>query len=200
MPSYECLEVMDEGEFVEADDSSLGGGGEARYHPLQLAAALRERPSTPFMYRSCMGRSAGRSLRSRWLRCRTSPSRRRTRGVLARSLRKMDDGKTFYRVTEAALPTLRVVPNPRVAQFARVGSSRLGPADRQIHLFASMSPAGSSRQATSATCVQKFNGKDWGNERGGAPAPIRAITKRRSGKDRSRFTRKSISRSRIGVF
>jgi hypothetical protein len=29
-------------------------------------------------------------------------------------------GKVFYRVTEAALPTLRVVPNPRVAQFARV--------------------------------------------------------------------------------
>jgi hypothetical protein len=34
----------------------------------------------------------------------------------------MDDGKTFYRVTEAAIPTLRVVPNPRVAQFARVES------------------------------------------------------------------------------
>ena len=33
-----------------------------------------------------------------------------------------DDGKTFYRVTEAALPNLRVVPNPRVAQFARVES------------------------------------------------------------------------------
>src|SRR5215510_14497726 len=27
LPRYECLEVMDEGEFVEADDSSLGGGG-----------------------------------------------------------------------------------------------------------------------------------------------------------------------------
>jgi phenylpropionate dioxygenase-like ring-hydroxylating dioxygenase large terminal subunit len=27
LPAYECLEVMDEGEFVEADDSSLGGGG-----------------------------------------------------------------------------------------------------------------------------------------------------------------------------
>jgi len=45
-----------------------------------------------------------------------------SRGVTVRSTRKADDGKTFYRVTEAALPTLRVVPNPRVAQYARVES------------------------------------------------------------------------------
>ena len=45
-----------------------------------------------------------------------------SRGVTVRSTRKTEDGKTFYRVTEAALPTLRVVPNPRVAQFARVES------------------------------------------------------------------------------
>src|SRR5204862_6836826 len=44
------------------------------------------------------------------------------RGVTVRSVRKQDDGRVFYRVTEAALPTLRVVPNPRVAQFARVES------------------------------------------------------------------------------
>src|SRR5258708_9322226 len=44
------------------------------------------------------------------------------RGVHVRSIRAQDDGKIFYRVTEAALPTLRVVPNPRVAQFARVES------------------------------------------------------------------------------
>ena len=29
LPRYECLEVMDDGEFVEADDSSIGGGGPA---------------------------------------------------------------------------------------------------------------------------------------------------------------------------
>ncbi len=45
-----------------------------------------------------------------------------SRGVSVKSTRTTDDGKTFYRVTEAALPTLRVVPNPRVAQYARVES------------------------------------------------------------------------------
>ena len=44
------------------------------------------------------------------------------RGVTVRSIRNQDDGKVFYRVTEAALPTLRLVPDPRVAEFARVGS------------------------------------------------------------------------------
>ena len=27
LPRYQCLEVMDEAEFIETDDSSLGGGG-----------------------------------------------------------------------------------------------------------------------------------------------------------------------------
>ena len=53
------------------------------------------------------------------------------RGVTVRSIRNQDDGKVFYRVTEAALPTLRVVPNPRVAQFARVEFDRLDAADRR---------------------------------------------------------------------
>nr|WP_247511164.1 Rieske 2Fe-2S domain-containing protein [Bradyrhizobium sp. 157] len=42
LPRYECLENMDDGEFVEADGSSIGGGGPAII-PLQLAAAFRER-------------------------------------------------------------------------------------------------------------------------------------------------------------
>jgi phenylpropionate dioxygenase-like ring-hydroxylating dioxygenase large terminal subunit len=27
LPRYDCLEVLDEGEMLEADDSSIGGGG-----------------------------------------------------------------------------------------------------------------------------------------------------------------------------
>src|SRR5262249_46112838 len=43
-------------------------------------------------------------------------------GVKATSLRPTPDGKSFRRITEAVLPTLRVVPNPRVAQYGRVES------------------------------------------------------------------------------
>jgi hypothetical protein len=42
--------------------------------------------------------------------------------VKATSLRPGPDGKRFRRVTEAILPTLRVVPNPRVAQYGMVES------------------------------------------------------------------------------
>ena len=43
--------------------------------------------------------------------------------VKVRSQRPAEDGRVLNRVTEAVLPTLRLsVPNPRVAQFARVES------------------------------------------------------------------------------
>jgi hypothetical protein len=71
------------------------------------------------MCRSCTRRSAARNSRKRLPQVTFEMS---PRGVLVRSVRKQDDGRTSYRVSEAALPTLRVVPNPRVAQFARVES------------------------------------------------------------------------------
>ena len=43
-------------------------------------------------------------------------------GVKTISARVLDDGRVHYRITEAALPTLRVVPNPRVERYAGVES------------------------------------------------------------------------------
>jgi len=43
-------------------------------------------------------------------------------GVKATSLRPGPDGKKFRRITEAVLPTLRVVPNPQVRQYGMVES------------------------------------------------------------------------------
>jgi hypothetical protein len=42
------------------------------------------------------------------------------RGVKAVSDRRLPDGRVLHRISEAVLPTLRVIPNPRVAQYARV--------------------------------------------------------------------------------
>jgi hypothetical protein len=42
------------------------------------------------------------------------------RGVKAISDRRLPDGTVLHRISEAVLPTLRVIPNPRVAQYARV--------------------------------------------------------------------------------
>ena len=44
------------------------------------------------------------------------------RGVRVESWRTLDDGRGLRRVTEAVLPTLRVVPSPRLGKFGRVES------------------------------------------------------------------------------
>ena len=41
-------------------------------------------------------------------------------GVKVTSLRPLENGKTLRRVSEAALPTLRVIPNPRLGAGGRV--------------------------------------------------------------------------------
>ncbi|MDE2361324.1 MAG: aromatic ring-hydroxylating dioxygenase subunit alpha [Hyphomicrobiales bacterium] len=120
LPRYECLENMDEGEFVEADDTSLGGGGPAIIpcNWLQHYENVVDPFHVPILHGSFSGAQFTMAMAS----VPNVQFERSERGVTVRSTRKMDDGKTFYRVTEAALPTLRVVPNPRVAQFARVES------------------------------------------------------------------------------
>ncbi len=120
LPRYDALETMDEGEFVEADGSSLGGGGPAIIpcNWLQHYENVVDPFHVPVLHGSFSGPQFTMAMASiPDVTFETSP-----RGVLVRSKRRMDDGKTFYRVTEAAFPTLRVVPNPRVAKFSRVES------------------------------------------------------------------------------
>ena len=58
------------------------------------------------------------------------------------------------------LPTLRVVPNPRVAQYARVEFDRLGAADRR-HRFRIYVAGRVKKRATSRRMRSKINGKFW---------------------------------------
>jgi phenylpropionate dioxygenase-like ring-hydroxylating dioxygenase large terminal subunit len=120
LPRYDCLETMDDGEFLEADDSSIGGGGPAIIpcNWLQHFENVVDPFHVPVLHGSFSGAQFTNMMASMpEVRFETS-----ARGVTVRSVRRQDDGKVFYRVTEAVFPTLRVVPNPRVAQFARVES------------------------------------------------------------------------------
>lgn len=120
LPRYDCLETLDEGEFVEADDSSLGSGGPAVVpcNWLQHFENVVDPFHVPILHGAFSGAQFTAAMAAMPdVSFETSP-----RGVLVRSRRRLDDGRIFDRVTEAALPTLRVVPNPRVAQFARVES------------------------------------------------------------------------------
>jgi phenylpropionate dioxygenase-like ring-hydroxylating dioxygenase large terminal subunit len=158
LPRYECLEVMDAGEFVEADDTSLGGGGPAIIpcNWLQHYENVVDPYHVPVLHASFSGAQFTTIMASMPdVAFEMSP-----RGVMVRSTRKQDDGNIFYRVTEAALPTLRVVPNPRVAQFARVESiGWVLPIDDtsfRIYVAGRVKAKGDIGRMRS-----KFNGKYW---------------------------------------
>jgi phenylpropionate dioxygenase-like ring-hydroxylating dioxygenase large terminal subunit len=158
LPRYDCLETMDEDEFVEADDSSIGGGGPAVIpcNWLQHFENVVDPYHVPVLHGSFSGPQFTNMMASMpEVKFEMSP-----RGVTVRSIRKQDDGKIFYRVTEAALPTLRVVPNPRVAQFARVESIgwTLPIDDTSFRIYV----AGRVRNAGDIGRMRsKFNGKFW---------------------------------------
>ncbi len=158
LPAYDCLETMDDGEFVEADDSSLGGGGPAIIpcNWLQHFENVVDPYHVPVLHGSFSGPQFTNMMASMpEVKFETSP-----RGIIVRSIRSQDDGRVFYRVTEAALPTLRVVPNPRVAQFARVESIGwtlpIDDTSFRIYVAGRVKNAGDIGRMRS-----KFNGKFW---------------------------------------
>lgn len=158
LPRYDCLETMDDGEFVEADDTSLGGGGPAII-PCNWLQHY-ENVVDPFHVPILHGSFSGMQFTSAMASMPDVKFERSSRGVSVKSTRKSDDGKIFFRVTEAALPTLRVVPNPRVAQFARVESiGWVLPIDDtsfRIYVAGRVKNAGDIGRMRS-----KFNGKFW---------------------------------------
>jgi nitrite reductase/ring-hydroxylating ferredoxin subunit len=120
LPRYECLEELEPGESIEADDSSIGSGG-AQVVPcnwLQHWENVVDPFHVPILHGSFSGAqfSAQMGLVPK-VQFVASP-----RGVKVVSLRAHEDGKVHRRVTEAVFPTLRVVPNPRVGRYGRVES------------------------------------------------------------------------------
>jgi len=120
LPRYECLEVMAPGEFVETDDSSIGSGGItiAPCNWLQHFENVVDPYHVPILHGTFSGPQFVEQMNSfPKVKFEYGPM-----GVKATSIRPGPDGKRFRRVTEAVIPTLRVVPNPRVAQYGMVES------------------------------------------------------------------------------
>jgi phenylpropionate dioxygenase-like ring-hydroxylating dioxygenase large terminal subunit len=155
---YECLEVMDEGEFLETDDSSLGGGGPAIIpcNWLQHFENVVDPLHVPVLHGSFSGMQFIAAMGAMpEVTFETTAT-----GVKVRSIRPAEGGGAFHRVTEAVLPTLRVVPNPRVAQFSRLESIgwTLPIDDTSFRIYV----AGRVRQAGDLGRMRsKFGGKFW---------------------------------------
>jgi phenylpropionate dioxygenase-like ring-hydroxylating dioxygenase large terminal subunit len=120
LPHFECLEVMGPGEFVEADDSSIGTGGiqVAPCNWLQHFENVVDPYHVPILHGTFSGPQFVEQMAAfPKVKFEYGPM-----GVKATSLRPGPNGQKFRRVTEAVLPTLRVVPNPQVAQYGMVES------------------------------------------------------------------------------
>ena len=155
---YDALERLDDGEFVEADANSIGGGG-PKIIPcnwLQHYENLVDPFHVVILHSSFSGTQfvepMGLMPQVTW---DLVPS-----GVKVTSLRRLDNGKTLRRISEAALPTLRVIPNPRLGAHGRVESIGwvLPIDDRSFRIYT----AGRVRQSGDLARVRsRLNGKLW---------------------------------------
>jgi nitrite reductase/ring-hydroxylating ferredoxin subunit len=120
LPRIEALESPAAGAFVEADDSSIGSGGPpvVPCNWLQHFENVVDPFHVPILHGSFSGVQFTQALASMpEVEFSETPC-----GVRSVQMRTLDDGRRLRRVTEAALPTLRVVPSPRVGRFGAVES------------------------------------------------------------------------------
>ncbi|MDP2372878.1 aromatic ring-hydroxylating dioxygenase subunit alpha [Reyranella sp.] len=158
LPRYECLEVLQPDEFVEADDSSIGSGGIeiAPCNWLQHFENVVDPYHVPILHGSFSGPQFVEQMNA-FPKVKFEYDRG---GVKATSIRPGPDGKRFRRVTEAVVPTLRVVANPRVAQYGMVESIgwTLPIDDTHYRIYV----AGRVREKGELTKFKsRYNGKTW---------------------------------------
>jgi phenylpropionate dioxygenase-like ring-hydroxylating dioxygenase large terminal subunit len=120
LPRYRCLEELEEGEFVDTNDTSIGGGGPTIV-PCNWFQHYDNLPDTfhvNILHTTFSGvqfvEAMGIMPEVTW--------HLTDKGVKTISIRKIEGGRIFRRVSEAVLPTLRVIPNPRVGRYGRVES------------------------------------------------------------------------------
>ena len=158
LPRYECLETLATGEFVEADDSSIGSGGSVIV-PCNWLQHY-ENVVDPFHVPILHGSFSGAQFTSQMASMPQVVFDTTAHGVKVTSTRRMEDGRTFLRVTEAAVPTLRVVPNPRVAKYGMVESiGWVLPMDDST--FRIYTAGRVTQKGELAKVRSRFNGKTW---------------------------------------
>jgi len=158
LPRYACLEELDEGEWIEADDSSIGSGGPVIVPSNWLQHF--ENVVDPFHVPILHGSFSGPQFVEMMGRLPDVSFSVSARGVKSVQRRPGEQGKLFERVTEAVIPTLRVVPSPRVGAFQSVESIGwvLPMDDTTMRIYV----AGRVREAGSlARMKSSFNGKSW---------------------------------------
>jgi nitrite reductase/ring-hydroxylating ferredoxin subunit len=115
LPRYSLLEDLGSGEWLEADDSSIGAAGPAIV-PCNWLQHF-ENVVDPFHVPILHGSFSGPQFVNKMAPLPEVEFKTTARGVMSIQRRPTDEGRTFRRQTEAVLPTLRIVPSPRVGAY-----------------------------------------------------------------------------------
>ena len=158
LPRYGCLEELEPGEFIEADDSSIGSGG-AQVVPCNWLQHW-ENVVDPFHVPILHGSFSGAQFVAQMAQMPKVEFSATERGVKVLSLRTLADGRVFRRITEAVMPTLRVVPNPRIGSYGKVESIGwvLPIDDTHYRIYVS---GRVSEKGQLGNMRSKMNGKSW---------------------------------------
>lgn len=158
LPRYNVLEQLGEGEFLEADDSSIGSGGPAIVpcNWLQHFENVMDPLHVPVLH----GQFSGTQFTDRMnivpeVRFEYSPH-----GVRSVQMRALASGQQQRRITEAVLPTIRAVANPRARDDGPC--SLLGwvlPLDDAS--FRIYSAGRVKEKGALGSIRSRFNGKSW---------------------------------------
>lgn len=111
LPRFDILESMAPGEFIEADDSSIGSGG-PQIVPCNWLQHF-ENTMDPFHVPILHGSFSGSQFTERMDIVPTVTFAVTPRGVKSEQARTLGGGQVHRRTTEAILPTIRAVANPR---------------------------------------------------------------------------------------
>lgn len=114
LPRYDVLENLEPGEFIEADDSSIGSGGPAIV-PCNWLQHY-ENVMDPFHVPILHGTFSGTQFTERMVLMPQVKFETTERGMLSTQRRDLGEGKTHRRITEAVLPTVRAVASPRATK------------------------------------------------------------------------------------
>ena len=153
LPRIDVLEELAPGETLEADDSSLGGGGPPIIpcNWLQHFENVVDSFHVPILHGVFSGHQFVPAM-AQMPQVRVERHRaRRPRRELAHARRRQAPAPRHR--GGAADASRRAEPAPRQERRRRI--DRLGRADRRHATFASTSPAASSSRATSAACARR---------------------------------------------
>jgi nitrite reductase/ring-hydroxylating ferredoxin subunit len=120
LPRYECLETLEEDEFLEANDHSIGGGG-PQIIPCNWLQHY-ENLVDPFHVVILHSSFSGTQFVEQMAVMPQVTWDTQEYSVRTLSLRQLPDGITLRRISEAGLPTLRVIPSPRIGRYGMVES------------------------------------------------------------------------------